>query len=62
MEINYLLDRGFVLSQEDLGLEEFRILDMTIVVDLFLLGFEVKRGLLVEVFHWGCVNNLYEVY
>ena len=36
LERNHLLDGGIVLSQEDLGLEEFGILDITIVVELFI--------------------------
>ena len=43
MEKSHLLDGGFVLSHEKLGSEQFRISGITIVVELSLLGFEVKK-------------------
>ncbi|GFY85399.1 hypothetical protein Acr_04g0001370 [Actinidia rufa] len=48
LEESYLCDESFILSQEDLGLEEFGILGITIVVEFFWLGFEVKGVFLVR--------------
>ena len=42
LERNYLLDGDFILSQEELGSEQFKISGIPIVMELLLLGFEVK--------------------
>ena len=58
LERNHLLDRRFVLSQDDLGLEEFGILGITIVVELFIAWIWCKGVFSCGVKFWICINNL----
>ena len=59
---DYLLNEGFDLSQDKLGLEQFKILDITIIVELFLLGIKVKGASLLGFYFVFVVNSLYKVY